>query len=357
MPHVPSEMVRGQGALFSNFMRDIAKTESLNCLPKLRDVNAVAGRHEEDSLTITGEQLQILFTQHQAHSFSAEGLATLHATLDGSPRWPVNNSTSNIKKLHLSKCNIAADSLIGMLAACSVLEDVSIRWAGCLTGDRSKYKFMADVRFDEIGKALAQHAATLKSLVLDTAFSGKVGVEETSGIGSMRLFKELEILEIDDSFICGDFFDLNWNDHWSIGELPEFLPGFFPPNLKTFCLHTRKHFLLALDCFSEIAAFAPMRSIEQLELTFPLLENEMTEELRHAIESTNSVEHCMSFMQHPQDAHEVMIWKVGYSSCDSDLKDYAVAAAQAINQYMDYSDDDEIGEDEDGDANVEEGEG
>ena len=62
---------------------------------------------------------------------------------------------------------------------------------------------LVDVDFAELVEVLALDGKSLKVLVLDTVMFGGIHMTQIRGISSLQAFKNLEILEVNESMLCG----------------------------------------------------------------------------------------------------------------------------------------------------------
>ena len=204
-----------------------------------------------------------LFGLDQLRSLSLAGLVKRFHP----PDRPFDENISNIRYLHISKCDVRCSTLVSMLSSCVTLEDICTRWDGGFEGTPRKEDWAINVNYAALGKALEKHTGTLRALVLDTMSDGLTYITQTPGIGPLLAFNKLESLEIDDSILIGDASDGIEEESYDTAILSPALREFFPPNLKSFKLHTRQSAGAIGDVRCAVASDSPT-SLEQLAITF-----------------------------------------------------------------------------------------
>ena len=186
--------------------------------------------------------------------------------------WRYDKKTSNITKLHLTRCDVDTRTLVGILPSCISLEQISVWWAGRQSPEGRILDFEIDFGFSALYQVLAKHKETLRTLVIDTLSAGAVFIRGTAGIRSLQTFTKLGRLEIDDAVLYGDTVHSVWDEYDNIDKLSRVVKNFFPPGLKDFTLHSRKAFGLLGMTMHELRAHLPA-SVEQLDLSFQLFDN------------------------------------------------------------------------------------
>lgn len=99
-----------------------------------------------------------------------------------------------------------------------------------------------ELDFAEVSKALQAHVSTLVHLRLHTFSGDDVVISSTPPMDSLRSFRKLKTLDIDDRLLYGgDVLGNIWHQDLDLGDVPTILAQLLPSGISALTLRTRKH--------------------------------------------------------------------------------------------------------------------
>ncbi|OHE94808.1 hypothetical protein CORC01_09915 [Colletotrichum orchidophilum] len=156
--------------------------------------------NEDTELTVSLKNIQELFLLPRLRTFRGWAVAlntNLAREARASEQQQQPQQRSSLRHAHLKYSLANAEGICDLLSTCPLLQTLEISWGSSTVGD-------SDLDFDQIGRALREHAASLEFLDLDplSCFSYEYGYW-TGNIGNLRPLRRLKHLSLPENILLG----------------------------------------------------------------------------------------------------------------------------------------------------------